>query len=117
MIAALNTAQSALAAIIPTYLADYERIDADGQLVIPDDDEQFIIDVIINQPSHDWGQTKLHDVTLQVSSWNTNAGAAITRLQAAESALTALKFIPDSIVRLPRDGKHRGYSQDFVKGY
>lgn len=117
-LAVLNDAKATLedATSYPVYIADLLNVDVDGRLQVPNDPSQFIIHLILDNPTYEWGHLKYSDVRLQVDAWSVTEGEALAMLGLAKTALVAKSYIPLALTRLGRDGASTGYTQDFERG-
>lgn len=114
----LNEIITALAGIsgdYPIHLADFLNVDAEGQLQLPDEDEQFVLYLITGTPTHEWDSVRYRDVRVQLNAWSNVEGNATVMLQAAEDALVAINYRPLVRRSLGRDGGWTGAAQDFER--
>jgi hypothetical protein len=113
----INAAHTALdTTSIPVRLAERLDTDDNGAIRIPSDPAVYVLDVLPSDVEHEWGTTRFITVTLQVSAYSVTEGEALGMLDTARALLTPLRFIPRSLLALPRDGRHTGYVQRFERG-
>ena len=117
-ITVLNEVVTTLAGIsgdYPVHLADFLNVDAEGNLQLPEDDEQFVLYLITATPIHEWDTVRYRDVRIQLNAWSNVEGNAVVMLQAAEDALVAANYRPLPLRSLGRDGSWTGAAQDFER--
>lgn len=116
-LAVINDAASLLGTTsYPVRIAALLNVDEDGKLELPDDPASFVLHLITGEPYHEWGQTPLSTVRLQIDAWSSTPGEALAMLATAGPLLAANKWIPGVLRNLGRDGQWSGAAQDFERG-
>ena len=111
----LNQAVTALGTTYPVWLADFLATDEEGLLKLPDEPAQYVLNLIVDGPIHEWDTLKYRNVRVQLNAWSRTEGQPLAMLSAAETALLAAGFIPLDARALGRDGPYTGAAQDFER--